>query len=63
VLCQSCVRLFCILCLLDMVRFFNGGTNLFRFNMRIVYLRLIIFSVIDNVPVDSDVIFNQLREY
>jgi hypothetical protein len=33
-----------------------------RFDVGVVYLQLIILSVLDNVPINSDVLFNQLCE-
>jgi hypothetical protein len=47
-----------------MVRFLCGGTNPpgsnHRFDIGVVYLRLIILLVIDDVPVDSEILFNRL---
>jgi hypothetical protein len=49
-----------------MVRFLvvestDSVSNL-RFDMRVAYLRLIILSVVDDVPVDSETLFDQLYE-
>jgi hypothetical protein len=40
----------------------HPGSNS-RFNMSVVYLRLIILSVVDDVVIDSDALFDRLREY
>jgi hypothetical protein len=34
-----------------------------RFDVGVTYLRLIILSVVDNVPVDSETLFDRLREF
>jgi hypothetical protein len=49
-----------------MVRFFrvepiHPGSNT-RFDENVAYLRLIILSVVDDVPVDSETFFDRLRE-
>jgi hypothetical protein len=33
-----------------------------RFGVGVIYLQLIILSVVDDVPVDSETLFDQLRE-
>jgi hypothetical protein len=44
-----------------MVKSIHLSSN-FRFDVGVVYLRLIIFLVVSDVTIDSDVLFNQLRE-
>jgi hypothetical protein len=34
-----------------------------RFDVGVVYLRLIIILVIDDVPINSDALFDRLHEY
>jgi hypothetical protein len=34
----------------------------FRFDVDIVYLRLIILLVVDGIPVDNETVFERLRE-
>jgi hypothetical protein len=52
--------------LTQMIKFFmvepiHPGSNL-KFNVNVIYLRLIIFSVIYDVLIDSKTFFDQLRE-
>jgi hypothetical protein len=56
----------CKLGLAQMVRFFvveSAHLSLnFRFNVSVTYLRLIILSMVGDVPVDSESLFDRLRE-
>jgi hypothetical protein len=44
------------------VKLIHSGSN-FRFDVGVIYLWLIILSVVDDIPMNSDTLFDRLCEY